>query len=181
MAAGGARRYNANGVSNKQLFQPHYLTFLVLCLAGGGKIYQKCDNMAWIFRTYVSQTGRTEVQDKVDELDEVVLEHLLGRIRYLANTEKIDWHEPQAKKLTGAKDVYEIRFKADGIQYRPLGYFGPGPNDFTILVWAYKKQNVYTPAEAIKTAGTRKRHIENGNATCANFKIDGEDFPPAEE
>lgn len=137
--------------------------------------------MLWTFKTYVSPTGRNDVQSTVDKLDEGVLQHLLTRIRYLANTDKIDWHEPQAKKLAGVKDVYEIRFQANKIQWRPLGYFGPGKNEFTILLWASHKQNIYTPAEAIDTASKRKRHIEDGEAKCATFKVDGENFPTVEE
>lgn len=137
--------------------------------------------MGWIFKTYVSPTGRNDVQDDVDGLDEVVLEHFLTRLRYLAETEKIDWHEPQAKKLKGVENVYEIRFKAGNIQYRPLGYFGPGKNDFTILVWAYKKQSVYTPAEAIGSAEKRGKLLRKGEAKCSALKIHGADFLPPRE
>lgn len=134
--------------------------------------------MGWNFKTYVSATGRSDVQNDIDALDEDVREHFLSRLRYLANTPKIDWHEPQAKKLKGVEDVYEIRFKAGNIQYRPLGWFGPGERDFTILVWAYKKQNVYTPAEAINTAENRGKLLRKGKAKCIGLKILGADFLP---
>jgi phage-related protein len=129
--------------------------------------------MGWIFKTYCSPTGRNDVQVDIDGVDEEVREHFLTRLRYLANTPQIDWHEPQAKKLKGVENVYEIRFKAGNLQYRPLGYFGPREGEFTILVWAYKKQSVYTPAEAINTAGKRRKLLDKGEATCVALKVNG--------
>ena len=134
--------------------------------------------MGWKFKAYLSPTGRGDVQDDIDGLDEGIREHFLSRLRYLANTPKIDWHEPQAKKLKGVENVYEIRFKAGNIQYRPLGRFGPGEQDFTILVWAYKKQSVYTPAEAIDTAEKRGKLLGKREAKCTALKINGTDFLP---
>lgn len=133
--------------------------------------------MAWLFRTYVSQSGRNNVQKSVDALAPAVLQHFAARVRYLANTMKVDWHEPQAKKLSGTEGIYEIRFKS-AIQYRPLGFFGPGPDEFTILVWASKKGSVWTPAEAIETAAHRKKAILKGEGSCVALEVDGEKFPP---
>jgi len=92
---------------------------------------------------------------------------------------KIDWHEPFAKKLQDVKDIYEIRFKAEKVQHRPLGCFGPGTNEFTVLIWASKKQNIYDPSGAINTADNRRKEIAGGQASCAPLTVDGEEFPPA--
>lgn len=135
--------------------------------------------MAWKFRTYVAPTGRTDVQNSIDKAKGAITEHLKAAVRYLANTPKIDWHEPSAKKLQGVKEIYEIRFKAENKQYRPLGFFGPRPNDFTIIVWATKKQNIYDPPAAIETAVKRRQEVIDGSAANASLKIDGEEFPPS--
>lgn len=134
--------------------------------------------MGWSFRTYVSSSGRRDVQRDIDGASPSVIQHFSSRIRYLANTPKVDWHEPQAKKLSGAEEIYEIRFKC-AIQYRPLGFFGPGADEFTILVWASKKGSVWTPAQAIATAVDRRKKILKGDASCDALEIDGEEFPPA--
>lgn len=136
--------------------------------------------MAWVFRTYVSSSGRSDVQKQINVLAPTVLLHFLTRVRYLANTSKADWHEPQAKKLSGTEDIYEIRFKS-AIQYRPLGFFGPGSSEFTILVWASKKGSVWTPSGAIESAAQRRKAILKGEASCAALQIDGEEFPPTEQ
>lgn len=99
-------------------------------------------------------------------------------IRYLANTPKIDWQEPKAKKLKGVKDIYEIRFKAEKKQYRPLGFFGPGKDEFTITVWATHKQDIYDPDDAIETASQRRDDVIETRANTSPLTIDGEEFPP---
>lgn len=135
--------------------------------------------MGWKFRTYVSQTGRSDVQNAIDSLREPVREHFAVRVRYLANTPRIDWRKPQAKKLQGVQDIYEIRFKAANKQYRPLGYFGPEGDQFTILIWATKKDHVYDPAEAIGSASRRRKDVVERWVNVAPLTIDGEEFPPA--
>jgi hypothetical protein len=78
----------------------------------------------------------------------------------LAATPRASWGMPDFKPLGGG--IFEIRFKADGRQYRPLGYDGPGPHEFTVLVGAYKKMNRWTPPDARKTAVKRRKEIKNG-------------------
>ncbi|WP_313035661.1 type II toxin-antitoxin system RelE/ParE family toxin [Massilia alkalitolerans] len=137
--------------------------------------------MQWKFKTYVSPTGRAEVQDEIDALEVEVSIGFQVRIRYLATTPKNDWKKPHARKLQGVKDVYEIRFKANGVEFRPLGYFGPNEGEFTILIWAYKKQDIYDPANAIKSADKRRKQIVEGKGECTDLQIDGVNFPPIEE
>lgn len=144
-------------------------------------ISQNCDFFDWTFKTYVSPTGRQDVQLDLNKEPPKVVQPFKTSVRYLANTKKIDWHEPDAKKLKGVQDIYEIRFKANNRQYRPLGFFGTGPQEFTILIWASKKGSVWSPSEAIKTADNRRKEILAGKATCTPLKIDGEEFPCIEE
>jgi hypothetical protein len=134
--------------------------------------------MSWKFRTYTSPAGRNDVQKAIAKARAAVITHFSVAVRYLANTPKIDWKEPDAKKLTGVKDIYEIRFKAEKKQYRPLGFFGPRPGEFTITVWATHKQNIYDPQNAIETAGKRRDEIIKGPANTSPLTIDGEEFPP---
>jgi hypothetical protein len=140
-------------------------------------ISQNCDILGWKFNVFVSPTGSTALQKTIDAQDTTVIQQLKVRIRYLANTPKSDWKKPQAQKLKGVKDIYEIRFSANGVQYRPFGFFGPGPKEFTILVWATHKQDIYDPNDAINSAGSRRKSIEDGHAHCVPLKIDGEEFP----
>lgn len=131
------------------------------------------------FRTYVSQTGRKDVQDTIDDLDVEVIVEFSICLRYLANTPRPDWGD-KLKKLKGVEGIYEIRFKANNAQQRALGFFGPEEDQFTITIWAIHKQDIYKPSDAIKSAGKRRDQIVARQATCDALKIDGEEFPPTE-
>lgn len=159
---------------------PKKLTSKTEVVALQDKVSQNCDTMGWRFKVYVSPTGNA-LQKFIDEQDDAVMQHFKVRVRYLSNTAIRDWKEPAAKKLHGIADIYEVRFKANGVQHRPLGFFGPNKGEFTILVWATHKQNIYDPHDAINTAGKRYGLIQNGSASCVPLKINGEEFPCSEE
>lgn len=72
---------------------------------------------------------------------------------------------PKAARLDKNKtfrDYYEIRFQADKVQQRPIGYFGPKSNEFTILLWATEKGNRLLPVGWFDVAERRRLQIENG-------------------
>jgi hypothetical protein len=52
----------------------------------------------------------------------------------------------------------EIRFKADNVQQRPLG-FHSGSQEFTILFWATEKGGKFVPLSACETALRRKAEV----------------------
>ncbi|MBN9476156.1 MAG: hypothetical protein J0H72_19050 [Burkholderiales bacterium] len=63
-------------------------------------------------------------------------------MEYLCARQREEWRRPKAAKLTrpnGYNDFFEIRFMSDRVQQRPIGYFGPGQNTFTVLLWATEK------------------------------------------
>lgn len=142
---------------------------------------QNCDNVPWTFKVYVSASGRSDVQNDINRLNAVVKEHLWTRLKYLTQTRKPDWKRPQAAKLQGVEEIYEIRFFADRKQYRPLGFFGPGANEFTVLVLAIEKGTRYDPPSAIDTAGRRRKDLLKGEGSTIRLQINGEDFEPDEE
>ena len=53
----------------------------------------------------------------------------------------------------------EIRSDYGNVEYRPLGCNGPDPDQFTILIGAFKKGKVWTPADARKTALKRRKEL----------------------
>lgn len=133
----------------------------------------------WRFRTYVSSTGRTEVQDTINRYDDFSREAFSRAVAHLAAAALERWDMPHARKLHGKHlRLYEIRFKANRCATRALGYFGPGPDEFTITKICTHKQNVYSPHDAIETAASRAEQVSSGSAASAALQIDGEDFPP---
>ena len=149
-------------------------------VAAKAEVSQNCDKLGWKFKVYESPTGNKALQKRIDKLAAAVKEYFKARVRYLSNTGISDWKAPQAKKLKGVTGIYEIRFKANGVQHRPLGFFEPNADEFTILVWATHKQDIYDPNDAISTAEKRRNQIKTGSASCVPLQIDGEEFPSAE-
>jgi hypothetical protein len=140
---------------------------------------QNCDMLPWRFEVYVAPSGRSDVQDDLDRLDEYGLAYFQRQVTYLAGTaNRTEWDEPHAKKLKLYTDLYEIRFKAGHKATRALGFFGPSPGVFTITLIATHKADVYTPRDALKTADKRRTDVCTCRATTASLSFDGEDFPP---
>jgi hypothetical protein len=71
-------------------------------------------------------------------------------LRFLRFARKDLWREPHFRWFSGG--VGEVRSDHGNVEYRPLGCNGPGSDQFTILIGAYKKGKVWTPHEARKTA-----------------------------
>ena len=129
---------------------------------------------------YISPHGSHVVQKQIDSQSSVVCVSFDTRLRFLANTPRRAWVSPEAKRLHGVEDIYEIRFKAEKHQFRPLGFFGPNASEFTILIWTAKKEKIYEPANAIEAADARRKQIISGKARCVPLKIDGEEFPASQ-
>jgi hypothetical protein len=100
-----------------------------------------------VTRWYAQYDDRPKVRAKLD-----------SRMTYLRQQNREGWiREPYD---TLRDDIGEVRFKADQMWYRPLGYFGPGRNEFTFLFFATKTDE-FDPPNAIDIAVERKLVVEN--------------------
>ena len=95
-----------------------------------------------------------------DELDVEAQAEFDNLLITLAAEPRVSWSMPDFKPLGGG--ICELRFKVSGKAYRPLGCDGPGPNQFTILIGAYKKMKKWTPQDARQTAMKRRKEIKSG-------------------
>jgi phage-related protein len=83
-------------------------------------------------------------------------------LRYLSVTPRERWNRPEYSPLSDG--ISEIRFFADKIQYRPLGFFLMRANQYVLLIGASKKMQTYTPRDAKNTASRRMKEILEGRA-----------------
>ena len=82
-----------------------------------------------------------------------------SRLVILANLPLSEWHEGYVKSLHGpCAGLAEIRFKADRVEQRPLG-FHSGNQEFTILFWAKEKNGRFVPLSVCETALKRKAEV----------------------
>jgi hypothetical protein len=136
--------------------------------------------LRWRFETYVSPTGRNDIQTEVDGYDEYSKAAFERAVKHLAVTPKEQWNEPHAKKLKNEDPIYEIRYKANNRSTRALGYFGNDGVTFIVLLICFHKGRVYTPPDAFKSAHRRRRHHQDSSATSVPLQSRGESFPSDE-
>ena len=75
------------------------------------------------------------------------------------------WKDPHYHQLRGQDGVGAVRFEVRNVQYRPLGFFGPGARTFTFVFFATEKNGKYLPKAGIEDAKRRMRQIETNVAT----------------
>ena len=86
----------------------------------------------------------------------VVRARLDTRMMHLRYQNREGWVRPNYDTLRDG--VGEIRFKANQVNHRPLGFFGPDRGDFTFLFFAIKT-DVFDPANAIDIAVERRQQV----------------------
>ena len=114
--------------------------------------------------SYVTTGGRSVVKDWYNEQSTRVKAKFTVRLDYLLSADRMDWKREPYGNLTGSDGLGEIRFETDKVQQRPLGFFGPGDRQFTILFHAIEKGDKLKPKKSQSIAQKRKDAILSGNA-----------------
>ena len=67
--------------------------------------------------------------------------------------------EQYISAYTGWPGLLELRIVSGGVQYRPLGYYGPGRGQFSILVGGIEKGKI--PIQLLEVADERRKVVNN--------------------
>lgn len=114
----------------------------------------------WTFRSYVLDNGQDEVSQWYESQGPKVQAKFDRRLHDLQQMAPHEWREPFSKQLEGACDgLVEIRFKADRVQHRPLGFYGLAQFEFTIVLCAVERGGRFEPQDACAIALRRKDEI----------------------
>lgn len=107
---------------------------------------------------------KSDIRDVYEQGTAQLRARTLSRLRILAGLPRVQWHEGYFKKLSGPCDgLWEIRFEANNVQQRPLG-FHIRESEFVILFWAREKGGKFVPKKACEIALKRKTELlSNGN------------------
>lgn len=117
----------------------------------------------WQFRDYVDQRGHNLIRQWLDEQPPAVHIKIDALIRNLETTEQLRGRS--TKVLKGkCKGLIELRIEKNGIQYRPLAYYGPKQHQITILSGAIEKGDQFVPKAACDIA-LRHRDIVESDPT----------------
>lgn len=122
---------------------------------------QFCDiKHMWAFKHYVASNGTTPFKNWYDGLSDSAQAKLDSKMEYLAQQPRNGWCLPDFRVLhSPCKGLSEIRFKDNRVQYRPLGFFGPGASEFTLLAGATEKGGSLKPRGICDTALQYKENI----------------------
>ena len=84
---------------------------------------------------------------------------------------KLPWPPQYVSALRGYRDIYELRVCSCGVQYRPLGCFGPAKKEFTILIGSIEKGGKLPKDDCETAAERRKTILKYEGRTCEhNFR-----------
>lgn len=116
----------------------------------------------WTVKSFVLDDGSDVVevwhQEYASDRHAKLRAKLAARLLYLREREKPPhWVGPCFHFLSGAHGVGAITFEVKNVQHRPLGFFGPGSAEFTILCFATEKGGKYLPAGCVDLAIERMK------------------------
>jgi hypothetical protein len=118
----------------------------------------------WRFLDYISPAGTNKIQEWYDGLPDDAQAEFDVTLRLLAGQREWRLARQEFKMLSGKqKQLGEMRFSSNNVQYRPIGMFQPG-RIFVILIGCSKKGTRYTPDDALDTAVKRRRDVDQGKA-----------------
>jgi len=126
----------------------------------------------WTFLCFLSDGGRDVIRDWYDEQAPEVQAEFDVALSYLREQPPAQWVRPSFGTLRGkCAGLEEIRFKANKIQHRPIGFFGPEGMQFTLLLCATEKDRKFIPPSTCDTAQRRKAIVLNnkGRADECDF------------
>ena len=113
----------------------------------------------WTFWCYLSTDGEDVIRAAYEQENRKVQAKFLSRLKGLAGLPFEEWNDNLHKALHGeCAGVSEVRFFADNVQQRPLG-FRSGDSEFTLLIWAKEKGGKFVPRSACATALARKTEV----------------------
>jgi putative component of toxin-antitoxin plasmid stabilization module len=90
---------------------------------------------------------------------------------YLRRLRIIDVPWPFPLYLPLGDGVGEIRFDLNKVEYRILGYFGPGSRQYLMLLGATHRTKRYVPEKAIERAKQLKKDFDGYTPTMEKYDV----------
>ncbi len=118
---------------------------------------------------FLTSGGRGVITDWYADLSVEAQQEFDTLLRFLAVTPRNMWTRPEYSPLT--PEISELRFKANNVQHRPLGFFLIDLKQYVMVIGSTKKGKIYTPREAIDTARNRKQMISDGRSQIREYEF----------
>jgi hypothetical protein len=118
----------------------------------------------WAFRDFLDTRGLNVVREWVHTLP-TAAQAKIDTIVLLLQGRKV-WPPQYVSKLRGFAGIWEIRICSCGVQYRPLGCYGPRQKQFTILIGSVEKGGKLPKGDCEAAVERRKIIFEYEERTC---------------
>lgn len=93
----------------------------------------------WTFRDFVDGRGSNLIRKWTDTLPYAAQAKMDWIVLLLQASPVWPWPQQYFSALRGYKGIYELRAGSSGVQYRPLGCYGPAEKEFTLLIGSTEK------------------------------------------
>jgi len=121
--------------------------------------------LEWTFFEFVSSTGRRAVRDWIGTFPKgtrarvkASVDALVSELQLLPN-DQFERENGVGQLRHDCSGLFELVMKVEKIQVRPIGFYGPGRREFTLLAGAVEKGNDFEPRTVCETANERKRLV----------------------
>src|SRR5712692_6876151 len=91
----------------------------------------------WTFYDFLDGRGTNPIRLWLDSLPDKARAKINTRILFMKAIPI--WPEQYISALKGWPDLVELRVGSAGSEYRPLGFYGPGKRQFTLVLGAIEK------------------------------------------
>ena len=130
--------------------------------------------LPWTFYDFLDSRGRNEIRAWLNGLPAKAAAKIEARILFMRVIH--EWPKQYVSSLKGWSGLIEIRVVSAGNQYRPIGFYGPERNEFTLLLGAIEKGKL--PRRVLSRAySNRKLVISDRKRICEH--LFAEDPAPA--
>jgi hypothetical protein len=122
----------------------------------------------WGFEQFRSASGRDTISDwrkRLAPARRAVFDVFMDRIAKMTK-----WPVGICDPIRGHAGLWELRWTAEKVEHRILGYYG-GPHLFVMLLGCTHKGRVYDPPEAFQTIKDRRRKILEGEGVLVNYEL----------
>jgi hypothetical protein len=120
----------------------------------------------WQFRDFLDGRGTNVIRAWTVALPPVAQAKLDMIILVLQAANIWPWPAQYISTLRGYEGILELRVGSSGVQYRPLGCYGPGRREFTILIGSVEKGGRLPKSDCGTAVERRKVILEDRGRTC---------------
>jgi hypothetical protein len=109
----------------------------------------------WTFYDFLEERGVNPIRQWLESLPDKARAKINTRILFLMA--QMVWPEQYVSSLTGWPELVELRVVHANVQYRPLGFYGPGRREFTIVLGSVEKGSL--PNRILEAADVNRKLI----------------------